>query len=64
VTGEYYITHVPQMLASEGGLVELMPGVAADEAMGVNTPAQRDMVDAALRRRLEAGEMGSGRAIA
>lgn len=64
VTGEYYITHVPEMISSEGGRVELMPGVAADEAMGVNTPAQLKVVDEALRRRLEAGEMGAGRSIA
>lgn len=64
VTGEYYITHVPEMLSSEGGVVELLPGVAPEEAMGVNTPAQLEMVDRVLRQRTDAGEMGSGRAIA
>ena len=64
VTGEYYITHVPEMLAMEGKRVELMAGVAPEEAMGVNTPAQLKIVDEALRRRMAAGEMGSGRSIA
>lgn len=64
VTGEYYITHVPEMLAAEGKTVELMAGVAPEEAMGVNTPAQLEIVDQALRRRMEAGEPGSGRALA
>ncbi len=48
VSGEYYITQVPEMLASTGEAIELMPGIPPEEAMGVNTPEQLAHVEQVL----------------
>lgn len=48
VSGEYYITQVPEMLASTGERIELLPGIPPEEAMGVNTPEQLALVEQIL----------------
>ena len=52
VSGEYYLTTVPQRLAAAGGRVSLVPGVDAQNMLSINTPEQLDAVDSALRNRL------------
>ncbi|TVQ65191.1 MAG: glycosyl transferase family 2 [Phycisphaerales bacterium] len=54
-TGEYYVTDVPALMLEEGLRVEIMDGVPAEEALSVNTPAQREEVEAILLSRLGAG---------
>lgn len=48
VGGEYYVTAVPEMLVARGKKVELLAGVAPEEAMGVNTPEDLARVEGAL----------------
>ena len=48
VGGEHYVTAVPEMLVRSGRRVELLAGVAPEEAMGVNTPEELARVEAAL----------------
>lgn len=50
VGGEYYVTAVPEMLALAGRRVELLAGVPAEEALGVNTPEDLNRVEAAMLR--------------
>lgn len=50
-SGEYYLTHVPEMLLREGERVELLADLPADEAESVNTPEQLAAVDRVLRDR-------------
>ncbi len=51
VTGEYYVTRVPEMLASKGLVVETLSGVPSEEALGVNTVEQLADVERLLAAR-------------
>lgn len=51
VTGEYYVTRVPEMLAAMGLGVETLSGVPAEEALGVNTVEQLADVERLLASR-------------
>jgi bifunctional UDP-N-acetylglucosamine pyrophosphorylase/glucosamine-1-phosphate N-acetyltransferase len=52
VSGEYYLTTVPERLATAGGTVSLVPGVDSQDMLSINTPEQLAVVDGALRNRL------------
>ena len=52
VSGEYYLTTVPQRLAAAGGRVSLVPRVDAQDMLSINTPEQLAIVDGVLRNRL------------
>ncbi|MGD9692589.1 MAG: NTP transferase domain-containing protein [Phycisphaerales bacterium] len=51
VTGEYYVTKVPEMLGAKGRVVETVSGVPAEEALGVNTVEQLADVERVLASR-------------
>lgn len=53
VTGEYYVTRVPEMLASRGLRIETLAGVPSEEAIGVNTVEQLADVERLLAARRE-----------
>lgn len=50
--GEYYLTDVPGLLASEGRKVELVEAMAAEDVLSINTPQQLAEVDGLMRQRL------------
>ena len=52
LTGEYYITDLPQMLMDEGRRVEVIDAVSAEDALSINTPEQLATADRILRGRL------------
>jgi UDP-N-acetylglucosamine diphosphorylase/glucosamine-1-phosphate N-acetyltransferase len=45
VSGEYYITDVPQMLREAGRVVEVIEAVPAEDVLSINTPEQLAEVD-------------------
>jgi UDP-N-acetylglucosamine diphosphorylase/glucosamine-1-phosphate N-acetyltransferase len=51
VSGEYYLTAVPERLREQGRTVSLVHGVPAEDILSINTPEQRAAVDAVLRNR-------------
>lgn len=51
-SGEYYITHVPQMLLEQGQRVEVVDAVPPEDVLSVNTPEQLHDVEAILLERL------------
>ena len=51
ISGEYYLTAVPERLREQGRTVSLVPGVSAEDILSINTPEQRAAVDAVLRNR-------------
>ncbi|BAM04792.1 sugar phosphate nucleotidyltransferase [Phycisphaera mikurensis] len=53
--GEYYLTDVPGQLKARGGSVALVPALAADEVIGINTKAHLAEVDRIFRRRSAGG---------
>lgn len=58
LTGEYYVTDVPALLLAEGGQVELVDAVPAEDTLSINTLEQLAEVDTVLRARLGAQEAG------
>lgn len=64
LTGEYYLTDAPRLVVERGGRVELLANVPPEEALSVNTPAQRDEVDAMLRERLGASPARGAKGVA
>ena len=52
-SGEYYITHVPEMLRQSGQRVEVVDAVPPDDVLSINTTQQLADVDAILSARLE-----------
>lgn len=52
-SGEYYITDVPGVLLSQGGRVEVIDAVPAEDVLSINTPEQLAVVDAIYRARRE-----------
>jgi bifunctional UDP-N-acetylglucosamine pyrophosphorylase/glucosamine-1-phosphate N-acetyltransferase len=52
LSGEYYLTEVPAMLASTGGRVEVVDAVPPEDVLSINTVEQLAEVDAVLRRRI------------
>ncbi len=52
VTGEHYITDLPQMLMDAGRRVEVIDAVPAEDALSINTPEQLAQADRILRDRL------------
>jgi bifunctional UDP-N-acetylglucosamine pyrophosphorylase/glucosamine-1-phosphate N-acetyltransferase len=53
LTGEYYVTDVPQMIRDAGGRVEVIDAVPPEDVLSINTPDQLADVDRILRQRLE-----------
>lgn len=52
VSGEYYVTDVPAMLLGEGGVVEVVDAVPAEDVLSINTLEHLSVVDGVLRERL------------
>ncbi len=52
ISGEYYLTTVPERLRTKGHTVATVPGVPAEDILSINTPEQLATVDALLRDRL------------
>jgi bifunctional UDP-N-acetylglucosamine pyrophosphorylase/glucosamine-1-phosphate N-acetyltransferase len=56
LTGEYYVTDVPAMLADAGGVVEVIDAVPPEDILSINTLEQLGEVDRIFRaRRAPAG---------
>ena len=55
VSGEYYITDVPEMLKSAGGRVEVIEAVPSEDVLSINTPEQLAEVDRVFMARVERG---------
>ncbi|RMD61959.1 MAG: hypothetical protein D6824_07385 [Planctomycetota bacterium] len=53
VSGEFYLTDVPPLLAKQGCRVEVVEGIEPEEALSVNTPQQLAQAEQALLRRVE-----------
>ena len=51
VSGEYYVTDVPNMLCESGKTIELVEGVPAEDVLSINTPQQLAEVEAILTNR-------------
>ena len=56
VSGEYYITDVPTILLEDGGCVEVIDAVPAEDVLSINTLEQLAEVDRILRNRLAGAE--------
>ena len=52
LTGEYYVTDVPQMLRDSGERVEVIDAVPPEDVLSINTVEQLTAVDGILRSRL------------
>ncbi len=53
VSGEYYLTTVPERLRAQGRTVSTVTGVSAQDMLSINTPEQLARVDEVLRTRLQ-----------
>jgi bifunctional UDP-N-acetylglucosamine pyrophosphorylase/glucosamine-1-phosphate N-acetyltransferase len=53
VSGEYYVTEVPNLLRREGAVVEVVDAVPPEDILSINTPQQLADVDAILTARRE-----------
>jgi len=53
VSGEFYLTDVPPLLAQMGRAVEVVEGIGPEEALSVNTPAQLAQAERLLLERQE-----------
>ena len=53
VSGEFYLTEIPEQLLRTGGSVEVVAAVPPEDVLSINTPDQLAEVDAILRSRLE-----------
>ncbi|MEM8834525.1 MAG: NTP transferase domain-containing protein [Planctomycetota bacterium] len=58
VSGEYYLTDVPEMLRTSGARVEVIDAVPAEDVLSINTPEHLAEVDGVLRDRLAASGKG------
>lgn len=58
VTGEQYITDIPEILLAGGGRVEVIDAVPPEDVLSINTPEQLAVVDSIYRRRM--GVAGGG----
>ncbi|MDY7110242.1 MAG: NTP transferase domain-containing protein [Planctomycetota bacterium] len=56
LTGEYYVTDIPERMRRAGRRVELVDAVPPEDVLSVNTPGQLAEVDAVLRSRMEAAQ--------
>lgn len=54
VTGEYYLTDVPELLLAEGKVVEVVQAVPREDVLSINTLEELAHVDGIFRRRLAA----------
>ncbi|MFA6044583.1 MAG: NTP transferase domain-containing protein [Phycisphaerales bacterium] len=60
LSGEYYITDVPELLLAEGKRVEVMDAVPPEDVLSINTPEDLAQVDAIFRSRRD-GASGTTR---
>ncbi|GMV25034.1 MAG: hypothetical protein AMXMBFR58_10650 [Phycisphaerae bacterium] len=51
VSGEYYVTDVPEMLLRAGKRVEVLPAVPPEDVLSINTPHDLEIVDRLYRSR-------------
>jgi UDP-N-acetylglucosamine diphosphorylase/glucosamine-1-phosphate N-acetyltransferase len=62
VSGEYYLTDVPELLTKDGGRVEVLRGVAPEDVLSINTVEELARVDRIYRQRQ--GASGTSQAAA
>lgn len=62
LTGEYYVTDVPELLMNEGHRVEVVAAVPPEDVLSINTLEQLADVDAILKARLERAGTAGGSA--
>lgn len=60
LTGEYYITDVPELLLGEGERVEVIDAVPPEDVLSINTPEDLAKVDAIYRARRAGAGGGTG----
>ncbi|HRJ50309.1 MAG TPA: ribose-phosphate diphosphokinase, partial [Phycisphaerales bacterium] len=51
VSGEYYVTDVPELLLRSGRRVEVLPAVPPEDVLSINTPHDLEVVDRLYRSR-------------
>ncbi|HLO40687.1 MAG TPA: ribose-phosphate diphosphokinase [Phycisphaerales bacterium] len=51
VSGEYYVTDVPELLLRAGQRVEVLPAVPPEDVLSINTPQDLEIVDRLYRSR-------------
>ncbi|MEO0512182.1 MAG: NTP transferase domain-containing protein [Planctomycetota bacterium] len=51
LTGEYYVTDIPAILKGDGGRVEVVEAVPAEDVLSINTPEHLAVVDRMFRER-------------
>jgi len=51
ISGEYYVTDVPEMLLKAGQRVEVLPAVPPEDVLSINTTQDLEMVDRLYRSR-------------
>jgi bifunctional UDP-N-acetylglucosamine pyrophosphorylase/glucosamine-1-phosphate N-acetyltransferase len=56
LTGEYYVTDIPELMRRAGRRVEVVDAVPPADVLSVNTPEQLAEVDTILRSRMEAAQ--------
>jgi len=52
VSGEFYLTDAPGLLAREGGVVEVVTAVPPEDVLSINTPEELERVDRIFRSRV------------
>ncbi|MCC6951922.1 MAG: hypothetical protein IT433_10830, partial [Phycisphaerales bacterium] len=53
VSGEYYLTDVPELLLRSGSTVEVIEAVPPEDVLSINTPEDLARVDGIYRARAE-----------
>lgn len=64
VSGEYYLTDVPELLTRDGGRVEVVRGVPAEDVLSINTLEELARVDRIYRQRHQGGTTSTSQASA
>ena len=62
LSGEYYLTDVPELLLKDGRRVEVLPAVPPEDVLSINTPEDLARVDSIYRSRRHAGGAGAAQA--
>jgi bifunctional UDP-N-acetylglucosamine pyrophosphorylase / glucosamine-1-phosphate N-acetyltransferase len=60
-SGEYYLTDAPELLLKEGGRIEILQAVPAEDVLSINTTEELARVDRIYRERLTQGAAAAGK---
>lgn len=60
-SGEYYLTDAPELLLKEGGRIEILQAVPAEDVLSINTIEELARVDRIYRERLTQGAAAAGK---